>query len=300
MERLSRGERRESDTAVERAARDASGQRARLAGAQPRSPEVGAYVAGLGSATEPAAIADDVVARAQAGDERAREELLERYLPLVVAVARSHRADGLELADLVQEGCVGLLRALARYDPGRGTSFSAFASWWIRQSVQELRSDFVRPFRLPPKALRQLAQLKSEHDRVYAAERRRPSLAELAERTAIDLAQAEALVRADPRPRSLDEPASTLDDNVGVLGDVVEDPLSTDAYEEVLDALASAQLRALLGHLSDREREILASRFGLDEHSPERLSDIGERLGISTERVRQLEARALAKLRRAA
>jgi RNA polymerase primary sigma factor len=239
---------------------------------------------------------DQLVRRAQAGDLEAREELIERLLPLVNFVARSYRTPGLEHADLVQEGCVGILRALSRFDPDRGVPFPAYAALWIRQALQELRSDFVRPLRLPPKALRQLARLKSQHYRIYADEHRDASVAELAESTAIDPEQAEALLRADASTRSLDEPIAGLEGEIGTLGDLLEDPLSTGDYDDVLDSIAGRQLRALLGHLTDREREIVDSRFGFDRPA-ENLSAIGSRLGISAERVRQIEERALAKIR---
>ena len=166
--------------------------------------------------------------------------------------------------DLLQEGCAGLLRALRRYDPDRGVPFAAYATWWIRQALQEARSDFVRPLRLPPKALRQLAQLKSEHQRVYATEHRQPGPRELAERTHIGLDQVEALLAADRQPRSVEEPVAGAEAEVGTLGDLLADPLSDDAYEEVLDAIAGEQLRSLLGRLTDREREVVSARFGFD------------------------------------
>ncbi|MER3411270.1 MAG: RNA polymerase sigma factor, partial [Thermoleophilia bacterium] len=208
--------------------------------------------------------------------------------------------DGLDLADLIQEGIVGALRALRRFRPDRGVPFAAFARWWIVQALQDLRSDFLRPLRLPPKALRQLAQLKSEHDLVYALEHREPSLEELARRTGIACDQAEALVRADAQTRSLEQPILGAEGEIGVLGDLLEDPMSADAFEEVLDEIAAAELRALLSHLSERERDIVTARFGLEGRRPERLAEIGARLGVSAERVRQLEERALAKLRAAA
>jgi RNA polymerase sigma factor (sigma-70 family) len=243
--------------------------------------------------------ADVLARRAQAGDEGAREELIRRLLPLVHSTARRYRTEGLEQADLLQEGIVGLLRALQRFDPERGVPFAAFATWWIRQSLQEARSDFMRPLRLPPKALRQLSQLKSEHQRIYEGERRSAKVAELAERTNIELEQAEALMVADARERSLDEPIGSMDAELGTLGDLLEDPLSAAAYEGVVDAVAGEQLRALLSRLTDREREVVGARFGFDAPA-EKLSEVGERLGISAERVRQIEERALAKLRGAA
>jgi DNA-directed RNA polymerase sigma subunit (sigma70/sigma32) len=103
--------------------------------------------------------APNLVLRAQAGDIAAREQLIDRLLPLVSSLARRFRTEGLDQTDLIQDGVVGLLRALERYDPGRGVPFTAYATWWIRHSLQDARSDFIRPFRLPPKAKRQLSQL---------------------------------------------------------------------------------------------------------------------------------------------
>jgi len=243
--------------------------------------------------------APDLVRRAQAGDPKAREELIGRLLPLVSALARRFRTQGLDPTDLIQEGIVGLLRALDRFEADRGVPFAAYATWWIRQSLQDARSDFIRPFRLPPKALRQLSQLKSEHQRIYQAERRSAGIAELAERTNVELDQARALAAADGRVRSLDEPAGAAAGELGSLGDLLEDPLSADEYEQVVETVAGEQLRALLSRLTDREREVVRARFGFDGE-PERLVDIGERLGVSAERVRQIEERALAKLRQAA
>jgi RNA polymerase sigma factor (sigma-70 family) len=243
--------------------------------------------------------ADVLARRAQAGDAAAREELIRRLLPLVHSTARRYRTEGLEQADLLQEGIVGLLRALQRFDPERGVPFAAFATWWIRQSLQEARSDFMRPTRLPPKALRQLSQLKSEHQRIYQGERRSAKIGELADRANVELEQAKALLGADARPRSLDEPIENTEGELGTLGDLLEDPLSAAAYEDVVDGVAGEQLRALLSRLTEREREVVQARFGFDVPS-ETLSEVGERLGLSAERVRQIEERALAKLRHAA
>jgi len=252
---------------------------------------------------EQAAVSDDEATRlavhAQAGDTAAREQLIDRLLPLVTAYARRFRTEGLDHTDLIQEGIVGLLRALERYQPDRGVPFTAYATWWIRQALQEARSDFIRPFRLPPKALRQLSQLKAEHQRIYQSEHRSASMTELADRLDIDRDQATALAHADARLRSLDDTVEGGEGEVGTLGDLLEDPLSAQAYEDVIDAVAGEQLKALLSRLTDREREIVNARFGF-ETAPERLIDIGERLGLSAERIRQIEQHALAKVRHAA
>ncbi|MBV8479443.1 MAG: RNA polymerase sigma factor RpoD/SigA [Actinobacteria bacterium] len=259
-----------------------------------RAAEPGAETSAAADAEAP-----DLVRRAQAGDTAAREQLISRLLPLVSSLARRFQTEGLDQTDLVQEGIVGLLRALDRYDPQRGVPFAAYATWWIRHSLQDARSDFIRPFRLPPKALRQLSQLKSEHQRIYQTERRSAGVPELAQRTNVELDQARALTAADAQVRSLDEAIAAGEAEIGTLGDLLADPLSAEAYEHVVESVAGEQLHALLSRLTDREREVVRARFGFDGE-PERLVDIGERLGISAERVRQIEERALAKLRQAA
>ena len=250
-----------------------------------------------------ASVSDDqattLAIRARAGDRSAREQLIERLLPLVSSYARRFPTEGLEQTDLLQEGVVGVLRALDRYQPELGVPFPAFATWWIRRSLQDARSDFMRPFRLPPKALRQLSQLKSEHQRIYQSERRSASVAELAGRVDIDVDQARSLRAADAQVRSLDETIDGSDGEIGSLGDLLADPLSAQAYEDVIDTVAGEQLRALLTRLTDREHDVVRARFGFDGDA-ERLVDIGERLGLSAERVRQIEDRALAKLRQSA
>jgi RNA polymerase sigma factor (sigma-70 family) len=246
------------------------------------------------------AVSDDdltaLAVRAQAGDRVAREQLIEQLLPLVSSYARKFPTEGLEPTDLLQEGVVGVLRALDRYQPELGVPFPAFATWWIRRSLQDARSDFMRPFRLPPKALRQLSQLKSEHQRIYQSERRSASVAELAGRVHIDVDQAQALTAVDAQVRSLNETIDGSEGEIGSLGDLLADPLSSQAYEDVVDTLAGEQLHALLTRLTDREHLVVRARFGFDGNA-ERLVDIGERLGLSAERVRQIEERALAKLR---
>lgn len=236
----------------------------------------------------------DLIRAAQSGDTRSREELLHTALPLISSLSRQYRIDGLDNSDLIQEGFVGLLRALVRFDIDRGVPFSAFAALWIRQALQELRSDFVRPLRLPPKALRQLSQLKNLHQEIYVAERRDAPLSELASKAKIPFRQAEMLIRADQQGRSLTEP---LDGEIGTLGDLIEDPLAGDAYLRAIDKIAGTQVMALLLQLTAREREIIEARLGLDGHEEEGLNEIGERLGITGERVRQIENRALIKLR---
>jgi RNA polymerase sigma factor (sigma-70 family) len=242
----------------------------------------------------------ELVLAAKRGDARARERLLESFLPRIVSLAREYEVAGLDFADRVQEGCVGFLRALERYDPALETPFWAYASWWVRQALQELQSDFLRPLRLPPKALGQLSQLKSSHRAFHVREGREPTVPELSQESGIALEQVQALLRADRLPRRLSDSIEGVEAEIGMVGELLHDPVSSDAYEAVLDSLAGTQVRSLLARLTQREQDVLASRFGLDGHRRERLAEIGARLGISAERVRQIEELALAKLRHAA
>ncbi len=262
---------------------------------------VGSYVSELGARdrlSEPQV--DRLTVRAKSGDSEAREQLLESLLPAISVLARRYRTPGLEFTDLIQEGCVGVLRALERYDPASGTPFWAYASWWVRHALQELRSDFLRPTRIPPKALAQLSHLKTSHNRYYMREGHEPDLEALVQESDLEPEQIEALLRVDRRPKSLDEPLLDHEGQIGSVGDLLDDPFSGAAYEEVIDSLAGEQIRALFSRLSERESEIVGARFGLDDRNQESLAEIGERLGISAERVRQLEETGLAKLRHSA
>jgi RNA polymerase primary sigma factor len=256
------------------------------------------YVTRLGD-REPvdAAAQDALVRRAQAGDPAAREALVEQLLPLIGGVARSYRTGGaIQRVELLQEGVLGVLRALERYDPDRGVPFWGYASWWVRQAIQQLVAELTGPLVLSDRALRHLSRLKQAHGDAIRASGREPSRDEMAERTGLDAEQVDALLTAGRPSRSLDEP---LPDGVGAFGDLLADPVAEDEYERVLDSLQTQQLIGLLAELSDREREILRARHGLEQEG-ESLRDIGGRLGLSAERVRQLEQRALAKLAAAA
>jgi RNA polymerase sigma factor (sigma-70 family) len=236
-----------------------------------------------------------LVARAQAGDERAREELVERFLPRIAAAARAYRAGGaVQREQLLQEGVLGVLRALERYDPGRGVPFWGYAAWWVRQAMQQLVAELTRPLVLSDRALRHLARVKDAHAAAVRETGREPSRQALAERTGLTPAQVDDLLAVERLPRSLDAPAPGTD-AVGAFGELLVDPVAEDEYERVLDTLRARQLVALLATLSDREREILRAHQGVDG-SPESLRNIGARLGLSAERVRQLEQRALGKL----
>ena len=248
----------------------------------------------------PAGVERRLIDAAQAGDRRAREELVEAFLPLIAGVARVYRgSQTITRLELMQEGVVGLLRALERYDPTVGVPFWGYASWWVRQAMQQLIAELTRPLVLSDRALRQLSQLKRAHGDYLAQHGREPSGDELAASTGLSHAQVGEMLALERAPRSMDEPIHGAEGELGAFGELLADPLAVDAYEQLLDHSEIEQIRALLSSLNDRERMILRARYGLD--GPEQsLRDVGERIGLSGERVRQIEQRALGKLRTAA
>jgi RNA polymerase primary sigma factor len=248
----------------------------------------------------PGSVERRLVAAAQAGDRRAREELVEAFLPLIAGVARVYRgSQAITRVELMQEGVVGLLRALERYDPTLGVPFWGYAAWWVRQAMQQLIAELTRPMVLSDRALRQLSQLKRAHGEYLVEHGREPSGNELAQRTGLSHAQVADMLALERVPQSMDEAVQGADGDVGAFGELLADPLAGDAYEQLLDYSEIEQIRALLGSLNDRERMVLRARHGLDGPE-ESLRDIGERIGLSGERVRQIEQRALGKLRAAA
>jgi RNA polymerase primary sigma factor len=248
----------------------------------------------------PGAVERRLVEAAQAGDRRAREELVEAFLPLIASVARVYRGSpSITRVELMQEGVVGLLRALERYDPSLGVPFWGYAAWWVRHAMQQLIAELTRPMVLSDRALRQLSQLKRAHGEYVAEHGREPSGNELADRTGLSHAQVGEMLALERVPHSMDEPVQGADGDLGAFGELLADPLTVDAYEQLLDRSEIEQIRALLGSLNDRERMILRARYGLGGPE-ESLRDIGERIGLSGERVRQIEQRALGKLRAAA
>jgi RNA polymerase sigma factor (sigma-70 family) len=239
----------------------------------------------------------ELVAAAQAGDPAARARLVDACMPLISSVARTYRSGQLERVELLQEGVVGLLRALERFDPDRGVPFWAYAAWWVRQAMQQLVSELTRPVVLSDRALRQLARLKHAHQEAVQHSGRAPGRAELAERAGLSLDQVDGLLATEGPPRSLEQPVEGEDGDVGAFGELLVDPLAEEEYERVLRGVELEELHALLAGLSDRERRILRARYGLDSDGEEQsLRDIGEQLGLSGERVRQIERRALGKL----
>jgi RNA polymerase sigma factor (sigma-70 family) len=225
----------------------------------------------------------------------AREELIAAYAPLVSSYARLYRTSPrLEQSELMQQGVVGLLRALERFDTERETPFWAYAAWWVREGMQELFSELARPVVLSDRAERQLARINGAR-RTHLRDRGRDaSLAEIAASTGLSLLQVTSLVAAGRPARSLDEPVEAQGAD-GRVGDQIADPSAEEAFDEGPWPIDVSMLRPLLQALSARDRRVVTARFAID--GPERtLRELGAELGISAERVRQIEQRALDRL----
>jgi RNA polymerase sigma factor (sigma-70 family) len=240
-----------------------------------------------------------LVEEARLSGPGARDALVDAYRPLIASVARMYRnTPGVDRAELTQEGVVGLLRALDRYDATMGVPFWGYAAWWVRQAMQQLVSEMGRPVVLSDRALRQLALVRDARRRLTQALGLEPSPGDLAAETGLARDQVERLIRVERNVQSLDV-AVGEDSEGATYGDFVADPRAEDGFDRVADRLLVPHLAALLAGLSDRERRIIRGRFGLT--GPERtLREVAAEVGVSAERVRQIEHSALAKMREVA
>ncbi|MFV9503305.1 MAG: sigma-70 family RNA polymerase sigma factor [Oscillochloridaceae bacterium umkhey_bin13] len=232
--------------------------------------------------------------RVHAG-ERARDQLINSNLRLVVSIARRYQGHGLSLLDLIQEGSLGLMRAVDKFDPARGLKFSTYATYWIRQSVGRAIADQSRTVRLPVHLGERLARLARVRQQLTQHLDRDPTSEELAAELGLTLDQVNRAEQAALIPASLDEPHT--EDGTGSLAEVIADPLQLSPLEAVSHDLLRDDLTEALTHLTQRERNIIVLRYGLGGGSPMTLEQIGRQLGLTRERVRQLESEALRKLR---
>jgi RNA polymerase sigma factor (sigma-70 family) len=234
---------------------------------------------------------------ARGGSAEARARLIRSFTPLIGSVARTYsHVPGVDRSELMQEGVVGVLRALERFNPELGTPFWAYASWWVRQAMQQLVAELSRPVVLSDRALRQLAHVRDARRTFLRVHAREPSLRELAGDSELTMLQLQRLMVAERQPRGLEEPVDDTTRGGATYGDMLCDPCAEEAYEELAMHLDAAEIPRLLMRLSARERTVIEARYGLQ--GPERtLRELGQSMGVSAERVRQIEQVALEKMR---
>jgi RNA polymerase sigma factor (sigma-70 family) len=249
----------------------------------------------LGASNRPKpAVRRTLVRRARDGDS-ARQTFVEANLRLVVSIAKRYRSSGLQLLDLVQEGNLGLLHAVDKFDWRKGFKFSTYSTWWIRQAIQRGIVNTSRAIRLPVHAGDQLARARQAQARLESQLRRTPTRAEIAAELGVPQHVLAALMQRGTSPLSLSEPLS--DDGDAELADVVPDPLAASPFDAAAAALLPGEVAEFMVSLTPREREVLTLRFGLDRGEPRTLEEVGVHFELTRERIRQIEAKAMAKLR---
>jgi RNA polymerase primary sigma factor len=231
--------------------------------------------------------------RIERGDEVAKAEMIQSNLRLVVSIAKNYRNQGLPFLDLIQEGTLGLIRAVEKFDWRRGFKFSTYATWWIRQAVARALADKARTIRMPVHIVERLQKINRAERSLWTQLGREPTLDEVADEASLSPQQVLEVRAAARTSASLDAPIGDAED--AVLGDFVagSDPLPEETVETQLRKQA---LRRAVGALPAREREVVTLRYGIDGNEPRTLEDIGRRLGLTRERVRQIELDSLRRL----
>jgi RNA polymerase primary sigma factor len=239
----------------------------------------------------------DLVIAAESGSANASRKLVEAFLPSIAGIARHFPTGvGVDRLELLQEGVAGLLFAARRYDSGLATPFWSYASFWVRKAMQELVAEVTRPVALSDRAARGLARINAarrEHLKTHGSE---PTSGDLSRATGLGSAQVESLLAVERTPRAIEERLSRDADTTATVGDAIVDPAAELAYERVLDAIEIRDLRGMTDRLDERERAVIRAHFGLGQPA-QTLDEIGGTLGLTAERARQIEVRALQKLR---
>jgi len=239
----------------------------------------------------------ELAARINKGDQKARAWMIKANLRLVVKIAHDYSNLGLPLLDLISEGNIGLIKAVERFNPGKGGKLSTYGAWWIKQSIKRALANQSKTIRLPVHLVDKISKMRRVSLQMSKELGREPTDEEFAEEIGISSAKLSQLKTLSIRPASLDAPIG--DDDSTAFGEIVGDEDAQTPFELFRDKNMRDELSELLAVLDDREREIIFKRFGLDGGKPKTLEEVGKKFGVTRERIRQLQNIALAKLRRA-
>jgi RNA polymerase primary sigma factor len=238
----------------------------------------------------------DLAARIKKGDKRAREQMIKANLRLVVKIAHDYEGLGLPLLDLINEGNIGLMKAVERFDPAKGGKLSTYGSWWIKQSIKRALANQSKTIRLPVHLVDKISKMRRTAMKLQEEFGREPTDEELGEELGISAARVAQLRTAAIRPASLDAPIG--DDDSNNFAEVVQDENADTPYEQLEEKTVNKMLHEMIKTLDPREATILRYRFGLDGGTEKTLEEVGEKFGVTRERVRQIQNIALNKLRK--